>query len=80
MAGSALRPGGSTSAWRRIRARVLAEEPRCRWCGDPSTTVDHIVPRARGGGDDRANLAASCEPCNLKRGAKSVDAPPSRAW
>lgn len=67
---SALSAGGSTSAWRRIRAAVLAEEPFCRWCKTrASTTVDHIVARAHGGDDRRENLAGSCQPCNLARGA-----------
>lgn len=30
-------------------------------------TLDHIVPRANGGANDRRNLAAACGPCNAKR-------------
>lgn len=55
---------GSTRAWREVRAQVLAEEPECR-CGAPSTDAGHIVARARGGSDDRANLTGQCTPCNL---------------
>ncbi|MFE7133403.1 HNH endonuclease [Streptomyces sp. NPDC057638] len=77
---SALTPQGSTSEWRRTRARVLAEEPSCRWCGAASTVVDHIIPRARGGDDRRENLCGSCAPCNLARGAGGGTAPPSREW
>ena len=29
-------------------------------CGDPSTDCDHIVPKAEGGSDDRANLQGLC--------------------
>ena len=52
-------------AWDRTRAQVLAEEPFCRLClkhgrRRPSTTVDHIVPKAWGGGDERTNLQALC--------------------
>jgi 5-methylcytosine-specific restriction protein A len=66
---SALNKAGSTSAWRRIRAAVLSEEPMCRWCTTRAATeVDHIISRERGGGDQRDNLAGSCKPCNLARG------------
>lgn len=67
---SSLKASGSTPAWRRIRAQVLAEEPNCRWCGTrASTEADHILSRQRGGDDRRENLAGSCKPCNLARGA-----------
>lgn len=46
--------------WGALRARVLREEPTCRRCGRASTEVDHIVPRAEGGGHDRANLQGLC--------------------
>lgn len=78
---SALGGGGSSRAWRRLRAAVLAEEPVCGICGvAPSTTVDHIVPRAHGGDDRRANLRGACAPCNLARGSRPPRAEPSRDW
>lgn len=67
---SELSKAGSTTAWRKTRAQVLAEEPLCRWCHTrPATEVDHILSRERGGDDRRENLAGSCKPCNLARGA-----------
>ena len=48
------------SAWPRIRASVLAREPDCRICGRSAVTVDHIVPKARGGTDDESNLRPLC--------------------
>jgi 5-methylcytosine-specific restriction endonuclease McrA len=67
--------------WReQVRAPVLAEEPWCRWCGEPSDCVDHILPRAHGGDDRRENLAGSCTPCNLARGARIGNAEPSFDW
>lgn len=32
--------------------------------------VDHLFPIALGGGDNDENLAPSCPPCNLTKGAK----------
>ena len=60
---------GYKGDWLRIRAQVLHEEPFCRMCGRPSTTVDHIVPRARGGTDERSNLQALCNDCRRRKDA-----------
>lgn len=51
-------------AWQQRRKQVLREEPNCRRCGMPSTTVDHIVPKQEGGTDDRANLQGFCSRCH----------------
>lgn len=53
----------------RQRAQILAEEPFCRECLKAgrrvaSDVVDHIVPLAWGGSDDRANKQALCDPCH----------------
>lgn len=67
---SSLSKTGSTSAWRRIRAQVLTEEPLCHWCQtNGATEADHVVSRERGGDDRRENLVGSCKSCNLARGA-----------
>lgn len=60
---------GSTRAWRRERAHVLAEEPRCRRCGGASTVADHIVPLAEGGTDMRGNLQGLCAACHATKTA-----------
>lgn len=49
--------------WLKIRRQVLLEEPSCRLCGRVAVTVDHIVPKARGGSDDRSNLQPLCDLC-----------------
>ncbi|MCV6992843.1 HNH endonuclease [Mycobacterium timonense] len=36
----------------------------CCYCGGPADTVDHILPRSRGGGDTWYNLVAACQACN----------------
>ena len=36
----------------------------CAYCGDNATTVDHIMPKSRGGGNTWDNLIAACFPCN----------------
>lgn len=43
---------------------------RCQYCGrtDVTLTVDHIIPRSRGGTDTWDNLVAACVACNNKKG------------
>jgi 5-methylcytosine-specific restriction endonuclease McrA len=44
---------------------VLDEERRCWKCGEPATTVDHVVPLRDGGRNERSNLRAACRRCNF---------------
>jgi 5-methylcytosine-specific restriction endonuclease McrA len=41
-----------------------AAKPICIYCGRPATTVDHILPRSRGGTDDPDNVVPACKACN----------------
>ena len=34
-------------------------------------TIDHIIPKARGGEDSWENLVAACLPCNNSKGDRS---------
>lgn len=69
---------GSTSAWRLVRAYVLARDGHCcqmprdgRPCGRWADTVDHIVPLADGGAMlNPSNLRAACKSCNCAAGAR----------
>lgn len=62
---------GYGSAWRARRAHVLRRSPVCQACGSsPAQHVDHIAPRAQGGGDDLANLQALCAPCHSAKTAR----------
>jgi 5-methylcytosine-specific restriction endonuclease McrA len=68
---SALKDNGSTSKWRKIRQRILQRDGyTCQQCGADGTHVDHIVPRAMGGGDDDFNLQCLCSSCNLRKGGR----------
>jgi 5-methylcytosine-specific restriction endonuclease McrA len=50
---------------------------RCAYCGGHATTVDHILPRSRGGGDEWENLVACCVRCN---NAKADRTPEEKGW
>ncbi len=46
----------------------------CQYCGarSGSLTIDHVVPRSRGGLHVWDNVVAACQPCNHRKGGKSV--------
>lgn len=50
--------------WRIVRAAYLKRHPRCVGCGAVATDVDHVVPKALGGGNEWANLQALCHRCH----------------
>jgi 5-methylcytosine-specific restriction endonuclease McrA len=67
------------TAWRRLRAQVLREEPICyiAGCGWPSTQVDHVTPlKLR---PDlalvRENLRGICASHNSSKGARLLETP-----
>lgn len=54
------------------RANVLLrDDHRCQYCGEqlPASqlTLDHVVPRSRGGTTSWANIVAACRPCNTRK-------------
>ncbi|MBC3763081.1 HNH endonuclease [Quadrisphaera oryzae] len=50
---------------------------RCAYCSRPATTVDHVLPRSRGGRDTWENLVACCLRCN---GVKGDRTPEEMGW
>lgn len=46
---------------------------RCCYCGRPASTVDHVIPKSRGGDSSWENLVACCSPCNVRKGDKTLD-------
>lgn len=40
---------------------------RCQYCGDRAETLDHVIPRSRGGGHTWDNVVAACRPCNVHK-------------
>lgn len=47
---------------------------RCQYCGSPDRiTIDHVMPRSRGGQDTWTNLVAACVPCNNRKGSRTPD-------
>jgi 5-methylcytosine-specific restriction endonuclease McrA len=49
----------------------------CAYCGKTATTIDHVMPRSRGGADSWENLVACCLRCNNQ---KSDRTPSEMGW
>lgn len=46
---------------------------KCGYCGKKATTLDHIVPQSKGGGNTWDNLVAACHKCNNSKADKSPE-------
>ena len=47
---------------------------KCQYCGSTKElTIDHIIPRSRGGEDSWENLVVACMPCNSRKSDKLLE-------
>ena len=62
---------------RKISRRALFARDgwRCVYCGTSGgrLTLDHVVPRSRGGDSVWENVVTSCAPCNLRKADRLLD-------
>src|SRR5262249_12043062 len=62
---------------RRISRRVLFARDgwKCMYCGSEGNrlTLDHVVPRSRGGTSVWENVVTSCAPCNHRKGDRLLE-------
>lgn len=59
-------------AWSR-QGVLRRDDHKCVFCGKHATTIEHLHPTSRGGGArDWMNTAAACQPCNNKKGDRTV--------
>jgi len=59
------------------RGVLRRDEHRCGYCGKAASTIDHVLPRSRGGRDTWDNLVACCLRCN---NLKSDRTPAEMGW
>ena len=56
---------------------LLRDHNTCQYCGRTASTadltLDHVVPRSRGGSSGWENLVACCRPCNNRKGDRTPD-------
>jgi 5-methylcytosine-specific restriction endonuclease McrA len=73
------------------RAVFARDEHRCQYCGGVADSIDHVMPRSRGGLHIWENVAAACRRCNLDKRDRTPDeagmrlerlphAPREQAW
>ncbi len=58
--------------WSR-RGVLVRDGHRCAYSGRRATTVDHVVPRSRGGGDTWLNTVASCAEDNHRKADRTPE-------
>lgn len=64
--------GGDPAHWTAIRVPILDRDTEmCAYCGKHAVTVDHIVPKSKGGTEDSWNLVACCKSCNFRKGNRT---------
>ncbi|WP_165989393.1 HNH endonuclease [Streptomyces sp. YIM 98790] len=54
------------------RALFARDGGRCAYCGGVATSVDHVVPRSRGGQHVWDNVVAACRRCNHIKADRQV--------
>ncbi|HEX2142333.1 MAG TPA: HNH endonuclease [Candidatus Limnocylindria bacterium] len=57
------------------RREIFARDRHtCQYCGTVSRdlTIDHVVPKHRGGRHEWENLVAACRSCNHRKGSKTL--------
>src|SRR3954452_10341135 len=59
------------------RAIFARDGNRCAYCRGPAETIDHVLPRSRGGPHAWDNVVAACARCNHSKGDKT---PAEMGW
>ena len=57
------------------RALFARDDWRCVYCGTSGgrLTLDHVIPRSKGGESTWENVVTSCAPCNLRKADRSLE-------
>jgi 5-methylcytosine-specific restriction endonuclease McrA len=62
------------SSMKRLRI-YMRDKFRCQYCGEKKTagelTLDHILPRSRGGDNSPVNVVTACVACNNRKGDRT---------
>ena len=45
----------------------------CYYCGEEAETLDHFIPRIKGGSNNDSNLIPSCRRCNFIKQARTLE-------
>jgi 5-methylcytosine-specific restriction endonuclease McrA len=59
------------------RSVMVRDNYTCQYCGATpgrsNLTLDHILPRSRGGGTTWDNVVAACRTCNVRKGSRTPE-------
>tara|TARA_B100001250_G_scaffold164409_1_gene141399 strand:+ start:3130 stop:3642 length:513 start_codon:yes stop_codon:yes gene_type:complete len=45
----------------------------CQYCGNNAESIDHIIPKSKGGEHEWSNVVACCKKCNLTKADKLLN-------
>jgi 5-methylcytosine-specific restriction endonuclease McrA len=54
------------------RAVFARDGGRCVYCGNTASSIDHVVPRSRGGTHEWSNVVSACRRCNHVKADRPV--------
>jgi 5-methylcytosine-specific restriction endonuclease McrA len=64
------------SSMKRLRI-YMRDKYRCQYCGEKKAvgelTIDHILPRSRGGDNSPINVVTACEKCNNRKSNRTPE-------
>jgi hypothetical protein len=50
------------------------DDHTCQYCGSvKKLTIDHVIPKSKGGGDTWENMVVACSSCNTKKGDRFLE-------
>jgi hypothetical protein len=50
------------------------DDHTCQYCGSvKKLTIDHVIPKSKGGGDTWENMVVACSSCNAKKGDRLLE-------
>lgn len=55
------------------RTILQRDNHECCYCGGRANTMDHVVPRSRGGRHSWTNIVACCYDCNQRKDNKTLE-------
>lgn len=58
------------------RNLYVRDDFKCQYCGNKFSqdklTIDHVIPRSKGGKINWSNCVSACTPCNSRKGSKLI--------
>ncbi len=54
------------------RAIFARDGGKCVYCAAPATSIDHVMPRSRGGSHEWGNVVSACHKCNHQKADRTL--------